>query len=115
LSAEICSKNIGKTSRVTGSGDVTSVLSEEHTFWPRIAVCYIFVVVDGFAHEGVWVVSRILKEFPCNILPELPDGGKICFPMELSVSDEPRRVEINKSIVPDGVEGFGHVEKDRAG
>jgi hypothetical protein len=78
---------------VTGSGDVTSVLSEEHTFWPRIAVCYIFVVVDGFAHEGVWVVSRILKEFPCNILPELPDGGKICFPMELSVSDEPRRVE----------------------
>jgi hypothetical protein len=56
-------------------------------------LCYIFVVVDGFTHERVWVISRILKEFPCNILPVLPDGWKICFPMELSVSDEPGRVE----------------------
>jgi hypothetical protein len=91
LSTEICNKNTGKTSRETGSGDVTSVLSEEHAFWPWVAVCYIFVVVDGFAHEGVWVISSILKEFPCNILPVLPDGWKICFPMELSVSDEPEK------------------------
>jgi hypothetical protein len=58
-----------------------------------MAVCYIFVVVDGFAQEEVWVISRILKEFPCNTLPVLPDRWKICFPMELSVSDEQGCVE----------------------
>jgi hypothetical protein len=35
----------------------------------------------------------LLKEFPCNILPVLPHGWKICFPMELSVSDETGCVE----------------------
>jgi hypothetical protein len=59
LSAEICKKNTGR-------------FRERQTFWPWVAVCYIFVVVDGFAHEGVWLVSRILIEFPCNIVQELP-------------------------------------------
>jgi hypothetical protein len=46
---------------------------------------YIYVVVDGFAHDGVWVIIIV------SIVQVLPDGWKIYFPMELSVSDEPSR------------------------
>jgi hypothetical protein len=57
-------KATDKTSRGTGSGGCTSVLSEEQTLWPFVAEWQVFVVIDGVAYKWVWVLGRILKEFP---------------------------------------------------
>ncbi|CAH1366384.1 unnamed protein product [Tenebrio molitor] len=55
-------KNIESKSRGTGSGICTSVLLEKQTLWLFVSLRGVLVVVDGFAHEWVWVFSRILKD-----------------------------------------------------
>jgi hypothetical protein len=56
-------KATDKTTRGTGSGGCTSVLSEEQTLRPFVAEWQVFVVIDGVAYKRVWVLGRILKEF----------------------------------------------------